>query len=141
MQVRNLFPLIVIGLLASFSNQSMAQCSPFDPNSHELENATSNDIVYEAFCVNPANPCTILYSIKGTLNGCSAVCIIPKTGSEVVVAVKVIQNGTMATAGQTGCSYTATAAGATDYTCPNGGTPTAMTLKYNGYTAGTVYEP
>lgn len=143
MQVKHLFTLILIGLLASYSSQSLAQCSANDPNSHELENATSEDIVYEAFFVNPANPCTVLYTQKGQLNGCSAICLIPKTGSEVVVAIEVSQNGSTFIAGNNGAcaTYSYTVGGADDYTCPSGTTLTTMTLKYSSWVGGTVYEP
>lgn len=140
MRIKHLLTLAIIGLMASYANQSMAQCDPNHPNSHELENATAEDIAWEAYFVNPANPCTILYTQKGTLNSCSAICLIPKTGSEVVVAIEVSQNGSTFTAGQTGCSYSATATGAIESPCPSG-TAITMTLKYNGWINGTVYEP
>lgn len=142
MRIKHLLTLAIIGLMASYANQSVAQCDPNHPNSHELENATAEDITWEAFFVNPANPCTILYTQKGTLNSCSAICLIPKTGSEVVVAIEVSQNGSTFIAGNNGaCStYSYTATGATESPCPSG-TAMTMTLKYNGWISGTVYEP
>lgn len=139
MRIKHFLTLAIIGLMASYANQSMAQCDPNHSNSHELENASAEDIVYEAYVVNPANPTTVLYSIKGTLNSCSAVCLIPNSGTEAIVGIQVTQNGSSFTAGNI-CCYSTSATGANESPCPSG-TATTMTLTYNGYVAGTVYEP
>lgn len=118
-----------------------AQCNSSFPNSHELENASDVTITYKAWVTDASSPCGTVYLITGTVNPCSAVCIIPNNSTDIVVAMEVTA-GTEYYASGIACQITATNSSRPQPICPVGsGGYAPLKLTYNGATQGTVFEP
>jgi len=136
------FKLLTLGFLsicfAITSLTASAQCSASDPNSHEIENATNQVISYKVWIADGSNPCGAVYKVSGTVNACSAKCIIPNNSTDMVVAVEINANSTYYADGLA-CQITPAGSTTAQPICTSGSLPVTITFHATGQT--TTLEP
>lgn len=136
------FKLLTLGFLslcfALTSLTASAQCSAGDPNSHEIENATNQVISYKVWIADGSSPCGAVYKVSGTINACSAKCIIPNNSTDMVVAVEINANSTYYADGLA-CQIVPAGSTTAQPICTSGSLP--VTISFNGPVAGTTFEP